>query len=272
MPFSVLMSLYIKEKAEYFKACMESILAQTVLPDEIVIIEDGPISEELEAVLKGYVEQYPDLIRIVAYTPNRGLGYALNVGVEACSNEIIARMDTDDICRADRFEKQLAEFQKNPDLDIIGSQIDEFEDTPDVIVAKRTVPTTDAAIKAYQKRRDSFNHMTVMYKRSMVLKAGNYQPCPLMEDTYLWVRMIQAGATCMNSDESLVYARIGKGMYERRGGWSYFLKYKEGRRKVYETGFISRWDYLYTLMVQFVVALMPSGLRGVLFKKVLHKG
>ena len=270
-PFSVLMSLYIREKADYFKECMESILSQTVLPDEIVIVKDGPVHEEVESLLDQYIRAYPAVIKIVAYTPNRGLGYALNKGVEACTNELIARMDTDDIARPDRFEKQLSIFAEDPDLDICGSQIDEFEESPNVIVAHRTVPTTDAEIKTYQKRRDAFNHMTVMFKRSAVLKAGNYQPSPLMEDTYLWVRMMLSGARCANSSEALVYARIGKGMYERRGGWKYFLKYKEGRKKVYETGFISRWDYFYTLMVQLVVALMPQKLRGFVFKKILHR-
>ena len=270
-PFSVLMSLYINEKAEHFKECMESILSQTVLPNEIVIVEDGSIAESVESLLNQYIRTYPNLIKIVAYTPNRGLGYALNKGVKACTNELIARMDTDDISRTDRFEKQLVFFINDPELDICGTQIDEFEESPDKVVARRLVPIDDKEIKLYQKRRDAFNHMTVMFKKSTVLKAGNYQPCPLMEDTYLWVRMILAGVKCANSDESLVYARIGKDMYERRGGWKYFLKYKEGRRKVYETGFISWWDYAYTLMAQFIVALMPRSIRGYIFKKKLHR-
>ncbi|MCI8506878.1 MAG: glycosyltransferase [Lachnospiraceae bacterium] len=270
IPFSVLMSLYINEKAEYFRECMESVLNQTVPPKEIVIVKDGPISEEVESVLQQYINNNLSLIKVVAYTPNKGLGYALNKGIKACSNELIARMDTDDIARRDRFEKQLQKFELNPNLDICGSQIDEFEDTPDRIVAKRSVPTTDKEIKEYQKRRDSFNHMTVMYKKSAVLKAGNYQPCLLMEDTYLWVRMILTNATCMNCDESLVYVRIGKGMYERRGGWKYFRKYKDGRKKIYDTGYISISDYYYTLGVQFCFALMPSYIRGLLYKKILH--
>ena len=188
-----------------------------------------------------------------------------------CKYELIARMDTDDICRSDRFEKQLAEFENNPELDICGSHISEFEESPDKIVAKRTVPLTDADIKEYQKRRDSFNHMSVMYKKSKVLEAGNYQSCLLMEDTYLWVRMILAGAVCINIDDSLVYARIGKDMFERRGGFAYYKKYKQGRKKVRETGYIGFGDYYYTLAVQLVVALIPNKIRGWVFKKLLHK-
>lgn len=269
--FSVLMSLYIKEKPEYLRECMESILRQTVLPAEIVIVKDGPLTEELEVVLDEYVSRDPHLYTIVPLETNRGLGLALAEGILHCKHEIVARMDTDDICRKDRFEIQLAEFEKNPELDICGSHISEFEDDPTQIVAKRMVPITDSEIKEYQKRRDGFNHMTVMYKKSRVLAAGNYQSCMLMEDTYLWVRMILAGCVCMNVDDSLVYARIGKDMYERRGGYAYYKKYKTGRKKVRETGYIGWFDYHYTLWVQFAVAIMPNRVRGFVFKKILHK-
>ena len=269
--FSVLMSLYINERPEYFKECMESILAQTVLPSEILIVRDGPIQKEVEDLIDKYMDDNPGLIRTVGYDVNRGLWYALALGVRECRNELIARMDTDDICRLDRFERQLSEFRKDPRLDLCGSCIDEFEGDASNIVARRTVPLTQEDIIRYQKRRDSFNHMTVMYKRSAVLAAGNYQECPLMEDSLLWVNMLMHGAKCNNIPESLVYARIGDGMYERRGGFDYFLKYRDGRRKVYETGFIGKSDYLYTLFVQFFVAMMPRHMRGVVFRKLLHR-
>ena len=270
--FSVLMSLYIKEKAEYFDACMQSILRQTVLPREILIVKDGPVSPETEAVLEKYVSEDPGRYTVISYLPNRGLGYALSRGVEACRYELIARMDTDDIAREDRFEKQLSMFEADPELDICGSNIDEFEEDPSVIAARRNVPLTDGEIRRYQRRRDAFNHMTVMYKRSSVLAAGNYQTCMLMEDTYLWVRMLQNGVKCANIGEPLVFARIGNEMYERRGGFSYFLKYRQGRKKVYETGYITFWDYFYTLLVQFCVAMVPGKLRGWIFRKLLHNG
>lgn len=269
--FSVLMSLYVKEKPAYLKECMESVLNQTALPDQIVIVKDGPLTEELDAVLDEYVSKNPDLYTVVPLPTNRGLGLALAEGLLHCENELVARMDTDDVCRKDRFAIQLAAFEADPTLDICGSHIVEFEETIEQSVAARTVPLTDADIKEYQKRRDSFNHMTVMYKKSKVLEAGNYQSCMLMEDTYLWVRMILAGAVCRNIDDSLVYARIGKDMYERRGGFAYFKKYKQGRKQVRETGYIGAWDYYYTLLVQLIVALMPNKLRGWVFKKVLHK-
>lgn len=269
--FSVLMSLYIKEKPEYFKACIESILTQTMLPDEIVIVKDGPVTEELDTILNEYISANPSLYTLVPLETNHGLGLALAEGILHCRNELVARMDTDDICRKDRFELQLVEFNKNPKLDVCGSHIVEFETDVGNIVAQRTVPLTDEDIKKYQKRRDGVNHMTVMYKKSKVLAAGNYQSCMLMEDTYLWVRMILVGATFMNIDDHLVYARIGKNMYERRGGYTYYKKYKMGRKKVRETGYIGLFDYYYTLLVQLVVALIPNKVRGVVFKKMLHK-
>ena len=269
--FSVLMSLYIKEKPEYFDECMKSILANTVLPDEIVIVLDGPITDELRTVLNSYVSEDPQLYTIVPLETNQGLGLALREGVQHCKNELIARMDTDDICRSDRFELQLSEFEQNPDLDICGSHIAEFDEAPDKIVAKRTVPLDDIAIKKYQKRRDGFNHVSVMFRKSSVLKAGNYQSCLLMEDTLLWANMFMNGSVGKNIDDYLVFVRIGKEMYERRGGLKYYKKYKQGRKQVYKTGFISWWDYKYTLIVQFLVAIMPNKIRGFIFKKILHK-
>ena len=269
--FSVLMSLYIKEKPEYLRECMESILKQTISPDEIVIVKDGPLTEELEQVLNEYICKNPLLYTIVPLEKNVGLGLALAEGMHWCRNELVARMDTDDICRSDRFERQLAEFDKNKDLDICGSHIEEFEDDVNHIVACRKVPLSDTEIKKYQKKRDGFNHVTVMFKKSKVLEAGNYQSCMLMEDSLLWVNMILMGITSMNIDDSLVFVRIGKDMYERRGGLSYFKKYYMGRKKIRETGYISLWDYYSTLLVQLIVALIPNKLRGVIFKKVLHR-
>lgn len=269
--FSVLMSVYIKEKPQYLRECMESILNQNVLPAEIVVVKDGPLTDELEAVLEEYVEKNPHLYTIVPLDSNCGLGVALAEGILHCKNELVARMDTDDICRKDRFELQLMEFRKNPNLDICGSHILEFEGDISNVIAKRKVPLHDAEIKRYQKRRDGFNHMAVMYKKSSVLKVGNYQPCMLMEDTYLWVNMFNAGCTAVNVDDYLVYARIGKDMFERRGGWAYFKKYRTGRKKVRQTGYIGFLDYYYTLLVQLVVALIPNRIRGWVFKKCLHR-
>lgn len=267
--FSVLLSVYHKEKAEYLKQSLDSVFNQTVRAAQIVLVEDGPLTPELDTLIMDYSNKYPEL-EIVPLKENKGLGLALAEGIKHCKYEIVARMDTDDIARKDRFELQLKEFEKNQKLDICGSHVKEFEDNIDNVVTQRMVPLTDAECKEYQKRRDAFNHMTVMYKKSAVLAAGNYQHCPLMEDTLLWVNMFKNGATAMNIDDYLVYARIGKGMYERRGGWAYFKKYKQARKRIYDTGYISWWDYVYTLIVQFVVAIMPNKQRGWIFRRVLH--
>lgn len=268
--FSVLMSLYIKEKAEYLDDALASVLKQTVKPDEIVIVYDGPITTELRNVVENYISKNPGLIKVIENPENKGLGLALADGVPQCKYELIARMDTDDICREDRFEKQLQEFAKDPTIDICGSHILEFEGNKDIIVAQRRVPLIDKDIREYQKRRDGFNHVSVMFKKKSVLAAGNYQSCLLMEDTLLWANMFMNGAKGMNIDDFLVYVRIGKDMYERRGGLDYYKKYKAGRKKVYETGYISWVDYKITLLIQFIVAVIPNRVRGFVFKKLLH--
>ena len=180
-------------------------------------------------------------------------------------------MDTDDVCRQDRFELQLKEFKENPCLDICGSHIAEFEESPDKIVAKRMVPLENESIRKYQRKRDGFNHVSVMFKKTAVLKAGNYQQCMLMEDTLLWVNMFKSGAIGMNIDDFLVFVRIGKDMYERRGGLEYFRKYKQGRKRIYKTGFINWWDYHYSLFVQLIVSILPNSIRGLIFKRFLHR-
>lgn len=268
--FSVLMSIYIKEQPKYVRQCFDSLLKQTVLADEWIIVEDGPLTNELYEILEEYEERYVGLIKRIALKQNVGLGLALNEGILHCTYDLIARMDTDDVSRKDRFEKQLKEFEENPQLDICGSHILEFEDSINKITSYRKVPIEDSDIKKYQKRRDAFNHMTVMYKKNAVLNAGNYQHAMLMEDTLLWVNMILTGAQCANVDDYLVWARTGKNLYERRGGWTYFHRYCNGRKKILETGYISYWDYIITILAQLIVAMVPSQIRKKIFQDLLH--
>jgi len=269
--FSVLMSLYIKEKAEYFKLCMESVLGQTALPDEIVIVKDGPVSEEVDVALEDYVSKNRNLFKIVALTENKGLGLALSEGIQHCSNELVARMDTDDIAVPERFEQQLKMFESNPELDICGGQILEFEENEDNIVAERKVPLSHGEIIEYQKKRSAFNHMTVMFKKSKVLEAGNYKHCPLMEDDMLWVDMINAGAKCANLSENLCKVRTNRDMIARRGGLKYYKKYKNARKQILNTGFITKKEYRKTNRIQFLVCIMPAWLRKFVFFNLIHK-
>ena len=270
--FSVLLSIYYKEKPEYFRECMESVYSQTVLPDEIVLVEDGRLTDELYEAIRDY-ECRPSEINFVTVKleKNSGLGLALAEGIKHCSNELVARMDTDDICVPDRFERQLDAFSENPWLDIIGGYISEFSDDMHNIISERTVPLGNYVIKQYQRKRDAFNHMTVMYKRSAVLAAGNYQDCLLMEDSLLWANMIRNHCRMANIGETLVYARTGDDMLKRRGGFDYFLKYKAGRkRRILKTGTISAADYFVTVAAQFVVCMMPLWMRSLVFKKILR--
>ena len=269
--FSVLMSVYYKENTDYLKQALESIENQTLKAAEWVLVEDGILTDELYGVINQYKEKYGNFLKIIKLRKNSGLGEALMVGVQNCSYPLIARMDTDDISRNDRFELQINEFKKDPSLDICGSHIYEFIDDINNIVSTRIVPLEDKEIKEYQKRRDSFNHMSVMFKKQSVLDSGNYETCFLMEDTLLWVKMFLNNCKGKNIDDYLVYARVGKDMYSRRGGLKYFKKYRNARKVIYKTGYISYFDYLITILIQFIVCIIPNRLREFIFKKLLHK-
>lgn len=269
MSFSVLMSVYIKEKPEFLKFCFDSLLNQTLKADEWVVVEDGPITDELAKVIKEY--QKIQNIKVVKLPTNVGLGLALKEGMLNCSYDIVARMDTDDYAVPTRFEKQMQEFENDKDLDICGSHIYEFEDSIDNFIAERKVPLNQEDIVEYQKKRSAFNHMTVMFKKDAVLKAGNYEHCPLMEDDMLWIRMIQSKAKMMNIDDYLVYARTNRAMIDRRGGLAYFKKYRNAKKQIRKTGFISGFTCFKCNFVQFFVCLMPRKLRRFVFFNLLHK-
>ena len=185
MKFSVLMSIYKKEEPKYFSEALESVLNQTVMPNEIVIIEDGILTKELQDVIIKYKEKYPDIIKNYPLKENKGLGLALNYGVTKCKHNLIARMDTDDIALPTRFEKQLEIFEKNPSYDIVGGNILEFAEGTN-ITNTRIVPEKKEEIYKYAKKRNPMNHVTVMFKKDTILEVGNYENLPYFEDYYLW--------------------------------------------------------------------------------------
>lgn len=268
---TVLMSVYYKEKPDYLIACLDSMLNQTYLPDEIVLVKDGPLTDELDSVIEEYVGKAPQVFRLVPLSENVGLGKALAIGVEASSHQLIARMDTDDIAIPERLEKQRNYFIENPATSIVGSNIIEFEGTIENIIANRNVPSTHEEILTFAKRRNPFNHMTVMYRKEAVLEAGNYQPLNGYEDYYLWVRMLKHRAVAHNFNEVLVYARGGEDMYERRGGWKYYLDGREAQKKIFEVGLGSKKDYAIRMASQTLVNLVPNKVRGFLYKQFLRK-
>lgn len=270
MEYSVLISVYYKEKAEYLIECLESMVHQTVEPSEIVIVKDGKLTVELEDVLTEYKTKYQRLFKFVCLEKNVGLGLALAEGIKNCSYELIARMDSDDISIPNRCELQLREFAQDPLLDVCGGYIKEFCDSKEGVVSIIKVPLVDSEIKEYQKRRDAVNHVTVMFKKSKVLEAGNYQHALLMEDSLLWTNMILHGATFKNIADYLVYVRTGADMFKRRGGLKYFKKYKNGRKIILQTGYISKWDYYYTLLVQLIFSILPNSVREFVYEKLLR--
>jgi len=270
--YSVLMSLYIKEKPEYLKLAIQSMVDQTYKPDEIVIVKDGKITPELQQVLDSFASQYPDLFNIVGYEENRGLGLALNYGLEHCKNELVARMDTDDISVLNRCEKQLAFFQSNPNTTILGGQIDVFIACPEEVIGKRIVPETYSNLKEFMKKRCPFNHMTVMFKKSDVINVGNYQDWFWNEDYFLWIRLALKGFVFANLPETLVHARVGVEMYRRRGGIKYFESEARLQRYMRENKAISFPRYCVNIIERFIIqVLIPNRLRGVLFKLLARK-
>ncbi|WP_135553787.1 glycosyltransferase [Paenibacillus cymbidii] len=267
--YSVLMSVYIKEQPQYLKQSIDSMLNQTVFPDEIVIVKDGPLTEQLDSVLDGYASAYPSLFKIITNEQQLGLGMSLSTGLNHCKNELVARMDTDDISLPERCEKQLKEFQKNKEISLIGGTISEFIDIETNIIGRRIVPTRDNEIKAYLKKRCPFNHVSVMFKKNEVIKAGSYCDWYCNEDYYLWIRMYEYGSKFANLAETLVYVRVGPDMYKRRGGKRYYKSEKELQKYMYKKKIISYKQYLWNSWIRFIFqVLVPNSIRGYLFKKL----
>lgn len=221
MQFSVLMSLYHKEKPEYLNDCFASLAKQTLLADEIVLVFDGEITEELRECVTRWMHCLP--LKIVKLPENVGLGKALNTGLLECSHEIVARMDTDDVCCKERFENQINIFKRDVSVDILGGQILEFENSISNIISKRMVPINNNDIIEFAKKRNPINHMTVMYKKSKIIELGGYKHHLYMEDYNLWLRAIQAGLIIRNINKSIVYARAGDGLLSRRKGLKYII-------------------------------------------------
>ena len=261
--YSVLMSLYKKEKPEYLRTALDSMINQTVKPDEIILVEDGPLTDELYHVLKEYGEH---LTRVVN-EKNMGLGLSLAKGLVLCRNELVARMDTDDISISNRCEMQIKYFEENKDKAIVGGQIAEFIGDASKVVGIREVPCKDEKIREYIKKRCPFNHMSVMFRKSDVLEAGNYQNFFCNEDYYLWIKMALMGKKFANLPEILVKVRVGNEMYMRRGGRKYYESEKDIQKYMLENQLISKGRFLINILERFVVQLLlPNRLRALVFK------
>lgn len=268
--FTVLMSVYAKENPTFLTEALDSVLAQTIEPSEIVLVKDGPLTFELEKVIDNYINKYPENFKIISLQENKGLGIALKIGVDNSSFDIIARMDSDDIAKSDRFEKQLKVLTLNPDVDIVGSYIKEFEGDITNILSVRKVPTSSKEIYDYARRRNPFNHMTVMFRKNAVYGAGNYKQSLYTEDYYLWARMIKNNSKMANIPESLVYARTGRDLFKRRGGLIYVKSEINLQKKLYSIGFINLWEAVINVGLRVLIRIMPNALRGYVYKKLLR--
>lgn len=262
--FTILQSVYKKDNPQFLSESLQSILDNTVQPVSIVLVKDGCLTPELDFVINEWTSKLP--IKVVGYEQNQGLAYALNYGLRFVDTELVARMDSDDICYTDRFEKQISYFMNNTNLALLSGYIDEFNDNPNIIVSTRTVPLDYSSIKEFLKRRNAFNHMAVMFKKSAVIASGNYQTVPYFEDYDLWIRMIQNGFYAENIPEKLVKARIGNDMIGRRHGITYAKHEVNFLKRQLNLGFINNYEYIKLILTRVPVRLLPKWGLKIIYK------
>ncbi len=256
MKFSVLISVYNKERPEFLNAALESIWNnQTLRPSEIVLVEDGILTPDLEKVIEKFGTIAP--LKILKLDRNDGLGYALAKGLNLCSNELIARMDSDDIAAPHRFEKQLKYMTDHPEIDISGTNIGEFHESVDKISSYRKLPYRSDDILHFAKKRNPLNHVTVIFRKTSIIKAGGYRPFHGYEDYYLWIRMIQNGSLIGNIPENLVFARIGNNMFARRRGIKLFSQELRLLKEMRRIQFITQAEYYKNLFFRALPRLFP---------------
>ena len=269
--FSVLISVYFKEKPGFLEKALESILNQTLKPDEVVLVKDGILTKELEEVISAEKNKFNknniDFV-CVQLEKNMGLGIALQKGLEKCKYDYVARMDSDDIAADTRFEYQLKYMNEHKDISVLGGYIDEFSVEGEVIRTKM-MPLTYKDLYKYGKYRNPLNHMTVFFRKKDVLDVGGYKPLKGLEDYYLWCRMLSNGYKIANIDKVLVHARLGN-FENRRGGFEYFKMYIKLRSLQKKLRYINTVEFLVATMLTAIITLSPKNLRGGLYK-VLRK-
>lgn len=268
-PYSILMTVYRGDNPSYVETSIKSVLNQTHLSNDIVIVEDGPLTEELEALVSSFENTHSE-INVVRLPNNVGLGKALNEGLPICKNELIARMDSDDISMPERFEKQVKAFEEDPELDIVGCPVKEFVGSPDNVVGKRNVPLDNESIHKYVRRRDPFNHPTVMYRKSKVMKYGPYGDFRKNQDTDLWIKLLSNGCKAINIDEYLLMFRFDEGTYRKRKSWTNTKTLINIRWKAFKDKNCSLVDFLVVAGAQLAIYVMPSGLQRFIYQQILR--
>lgn len=256
------MSLYKDEEPENLIVSLESMIHQSLQPSEIVVVVDGKIGQDLENIL----EKYKSNLKLVRLAKNVGLGKALAIGLNEVTNEIVVRMDTDDISVVNRCEKQLSYLGKHPDIAVLGSNIIEFNGSTKNMTGKRVVPQTFSGIKKNIHFKNPMNHVSVVFRKSAVLASGNYQTFFYFEDYALWARMIRNGYKFANLPEILVEVRVGKEMINRRSGIKYFKRELQFQRYLLSMGINNRLEYLRNIIVRCGSRLMPKLVLGLLYK------
>lgn len=269
--FSVLMSVYKKENPHFLDQALNSIENQTVVPTEIVLVEDGPISKELGKIIEEHRTNFVNNFKVIKSIRNQGLGAALRLGTEFVSTNWIARMDSDDISVQNRFELQLKEIVKNPELAVIGGQIQEFSGNPSNIIGYRKVPTTEPLLRQFIKWRSPFNHPSVMLNKSILQKVGGYIPYGNLEDYYLWARIIVHKFHVKNIDRVLIKMRADEGIYQRRGKFSNIKYFYRLRKFLYKHKVLTWRERILGDWVMTANILIPGWLRKIIYRKILHR-
>lgn len=261
--FSVLMSVYIREQATLLDRALQSILVnQSVKPSELVLVEDGPLTDGLYHVIDKYKQIFPELVS-VKLPQNGGLGNALNAGLKQCRYEWIARMDSDDISLPTRFEKQLEYLETHPDTDVLGCALGEFEDNEHKVMSIKACPVS---VDSYIKFRSPVNHATVFFRKSSVLCAGGYQHCHFMEDYHLWIRMYAKGMKISSVPEVFYLCKMDHNTLKRRGGWKYVVSELEIQRLLLKKNIISPSRYFINILIRCGGKLIPGNIRSGLYK------
>jgi len=274
MKFSVLISVYFKENPVFFRAALESIVTQDLLPDEIVLVEDGPISEALAHVIADFKKRYPRLFIVVPLEQNMGLGNALRIGLAACNYEIVARMDTDDICAPNRFRKQIDFLRLHDDIAVVGTNIEEFNNVPGDLGSLRIMPEGGKKLLKFARYRSPVNHPSIMFRKSRVLAAGSYSGDILLwEDFALFIRMLKQGDQFHNIQEILLYFRVGTGIetIKRRSGWHYFKSEWKFSLYALKIKHLSYWEWCSYIILKLPLRLLPPRLVLLIYTRLLRK-
>lgn len=269
--YSVLMAVYGKEKPEFFRQSIESMLAQTLPFSDFVLVCDGALSHELNEVISWAQEEMGEKLQIIRLKENKGLGKALRTGVPRCRCSVIARMDSDDISRPDRCERQFRIIERDG-YDLVSGTLQEFVREPGDMDRLRVLPRTSEEILQYAKKRNPFNHPCVMFRKESVLRVGSYQDFPGFEDYYLWIRMLRKGCKGYNVQEVILDMRTGNGMYDRRGGRDYLYWVLRFQRYLYCKNFITKKEYIQNCLVRTTVGAIPVGAREKFYHVFLRNG